>query len=243
MANIVNQYGQVKVGVRTQAGGGGNSIVTNGLILNLDAGNASSYPGTGTTWTDLSGQNNNATLINGVGYSSLNGGIMTFDGVNDYCQTVSWTSPDSFTLQAWVSVDYTNSATFARFVEKGLNTDFGLTLNKNDAPNKYAFAIANETNSPTNVTANSNFVFLSYTVNTSGSLFTTKIYENGIYTKQFSGNRARTKTGVMYIGANPGALSVTTLKGNIGHIMMYNRVFTDNEVLQNFNATKTRFGL
>jgi hypothetical protein len=40
MANIVNQYGQVKVGVRTQAGGGGNSIVTNGFILKLDAGNA-----------------------------------------------------------------------------------------------------------------------------------------------------------------------------------------------------------
>lgn len=223
--------------------GGELPIVTNGLILNLDAGNASSYPGTGTTWTDLSGQNNNATLINGVGYSSTNGGVMTFDGINDYCQTASWTSPDSFTLQAWVSVDYTNSATFARIVEKGLNTDFNLVLNKNEHPNKYAFAIANETNSPTDVTANSTFVFLSYTVNTSGSIYTTKIYENGVYTKQFFGDRARTKTGAMYIGANPGALSVTTLNGKIGHIMMYNRVFSDAEVLQNFNATKTRFGL
>ena len=61
-----------------------STIITTGLVLNLDAGNTASYSGTGTTWTDLSGNGNNGTLTNGTSYSSTNGGVMVFDGVNDY---------------------------------------------------------------------------------------------------------------------------------------------------------------
>ena len=50
-------------------------IITDGLVLCLDAGNTKSYPGSGTTWTDLSGQGNNGTLVNGVGYNGSNGGV------------------------------------------------------------------------------------------------------------------------------------------------------------------------
>ena len=60
------------------------SIVTNGLVLCLDAANSKSYPGSGTTWTDLSGRGNNGTLVNGVGYNSGNLGSLVFDGVDDY---------------------------------------------------------------------------------------------------------------------------------------------------------------
>ena len=60
-----------------------NNIVTSGLVLHLDAGKTASYPGTGLTWNDLSGVNNNGTLVNGVSYNSSNSGILTFDGVND----------------------------------------------------------------------------------------------------------------------------------------------------------------
>ena len=65
----------------------GPTIVTNGLVLHLDAGNPASYPGSGTTWTDLSGNGNDGTLVNGVGYDSANGGSLVFDGVNDYAYT------------------------------------------------------------------------------------------------------------------------------------------------------------
>jgi hypothetical protein len=58
-------------------------IVTNGLVLNLDAGQQNSYPGSGTTWTDLSGNGNTGTLTNGPTYSSANGGSIVFDGVDD----------------------------------------------------------------------------------------------------------------------------------------------------------------
>ena len=61
--------------------------VTGGLILSLDAGNPSSYPGSGTTWFDLSGNNNNATLVNGATYSSANGGVFNFNGTNQYASS------------------------------------------------------------------------------------------------------------------------------------------------------------
>ena len=61
-----------------------NSIIDDGLVLYLDAANTKSYPGSGTTWTDLSGNGNNGTLENGVGYNSGNGGSLVFDGVDDY---------------------------------------------------------------------------------------------------------------------------------------------------------------
>jgi len=60
------------------------SIVRNGLVLHLDAANRKSYPGTGTTWTDLSGLNNNGTLTNGVSYQSVNQGAFNFDGIDDF---------------------------------------------------------------------------------------------------------------------------------------------------------------
>jgi hypothetical protein len=59
-------------------------IVQSGLVLNLDAGVSSSYPGSGTTWTDLSGNGNTGTLTNGPTYNSANGGSLVFDGVDDY---------------------------------------------------------------------------------------------------------------------------------------------------------------
>jgi hypothetical protein len=82
-------FNEAKVLVYPTAGGARlvtSDIVRDGLVLNLDAGNPASYPGTGTTWTDLSGNGNNGTLVNGVGYSSDNGGSLVFDGVNDYSE-------------------------------------------------------------------------------------------------------------------------------------------------------------
>jgi hypothetical protein len=82
-----------------------STIVTNGLILNIDAGNMASYPGTGTAWTDLSGLNNTVTLVNGTTYSSANGGTMVFDGVNDYgvgaYNSNLDLSTNNFTLEGW----------------------------------------------------------------------------------------------------------------------------------------------
>jgi hypothetical protein len=74
--------GQARVGIRTQSVISAN-LVTSGLILHLDSGNSGSYPGSGTTWTDLSGNGRNATLINGPVYSSVDGGKIVFYGIDD----------------------------------------------------------------------------------------------------------------------------------------------------------------
>jgi hypothetical protein len=84
----------------------GQQIITNGLVLNLDAANKDSYPGTGTTWTDLSGNGYNGTLVNGPSFlSNQNGGIISLDGVDDIITTgVTGIVPNSsspYTVSVW----------------------------------------------------------------------------------------------------------------------------------------------
>ena len=61
-----------------------SELVTDGLVLNLDAGDPRSYPGSGTTWTNMSGGGHNATLINGATYNNANGGSIVLDGGTQY---------------------------------------------------------------------------------------------------------------------------------------------------------------
>ena len=76
-----------------------NSIVTDGLVFYVDAGNGDSYPGSGTAWSDLVGSNN-GTLVNGPTYNSTNGGSFVFDGSNDYVEAGP-IQPAQFTLSCW----------------------------------------------------------------------------------------------------------------------------------------------
>jgi hypothetical protein len=88
---------------------GGPGIVTDGLVLSLDAANKKSYPGSGTAWTDLSGAGKSGTLTNGPVFSSDNVGIIDFDGSNDYIQLQSdgtgTFNNQIFSLGMWFKVD------------------------------------------------------------------------------------------------------------------------------------------
>ena len=76
--------------------------ITDGLVLALDAANTKSYPGSGTTWTDLSGNGNNGTLTNGPTYNSSNLGSLSFDGIDDYSTlTSNYTLSAGWTLSFW----------------------------------------------------------------------------------------------------------------------------------------------
>jgi len=104
-----------------------SNIVTNGLVVNLDAGETASYPGTGTTWTNLVNPlNNNGTLLNGIGYSSLNQGSLVFDGVDD---RGTFTSPitanSNQTYEVWVKAVPSLSS----------NIGFGYVLHNNSSSN------------------------------------------------------------------------------------------------------------
>jgi hypothetical protein len=85
---------------------GGGNIVTDGLVLCLDATNAKSYPGTGTIWTDLSRSGNNGILTNNPTFNSSNGGSIVFDGSNDYVSSANITTTNQISVEAWV---YANS--------------------------------------------------------------------------------------------------------------------------------------
>ena len=88
--------------------GHGPSIVRNGLVLYLDAANVKSYPGSGTTWTDLSGLGNNGTLTNGPTYNGSNAGNIVLDGTNDSISTTraitSTPALSNWTYEIWTSL-------------------------------------------------------------------------------------------------------------------------------------------
>ena len=252
-----NNLGQGRVGFRTPSSGGGGStpsIITNGLILNLDASNASSYPGTGTQWTDLSGQNNNGTLVNGVGYSSSNGGVMTFDGVNDYVNcgnSSTFNQTNALTLSTWVKINslssqntiigkqWCNLNQYSYVLYTDAQGKLILDTANSGACNGY-FSIYTSTNSlSTNIWYN---VAMSFT-NTSiklylnGQLISGSL--NGVNTSLFVSNSPVLLGAYRSLSGNYAA----TLNGSMGSTLIYNTSLSASEVLQNFNATKTRFGL
>ena len=90
------------------------AMVTSGLVFNVDASNSQSYPGSGTVWYDISGNNYNINLLNGPVYSGEYGGAITFDGTNDYGTARNLTTLEmgnrSITIGAWFRTSDTNGA-------------------------------------------------------------------------------------------------------------------------------------
>ena len=82
-------------------------IVTDGLVAHYDAANTKSYPGSGTTWKDISGNGNDGTLTNGITYSSENGGVLVLNGTSDYVVTgsVMFNANSNFTFSMWFNSD------------------------------------------------------------------------------------------------------------------------------------------
>jgi hypothetical protein len=236
---------------------GGPNIIEDGLVLYLDAGNRKSYPGSGTTWFDKSGGDNNGTLTNGPTFNTGSLGSIVFDGVDDYVNTVD--TPlrfgNTFSLSVWYYWDGIN--TFAAIVAKR-NGQLSFT--------QYAFVIIENINSggtsnkirfimiPSNAAQHSLF----YSMPSAGwyHAFATvapleqKLYVNGILRETNDNNYSSTNFNVvnrnMLIGAtwNDAGTGITTPYNNrISNVAAYNRTLSAQEVLQNYNATKGRFGL
>ena len=207
------------------------TIVTTGLVMNLDAGNTLSYAGTGTTWTDLSGNGNNGTLINGTSYSSVNGGVMVFDGVNDSVlgNTNTLNNSQSFTTITWFSANQviaeqhlTNlkaTPPTQLYVAGGTigTWDYGSLSGGTILPNTWYMVVC--------------------TRDSSGA---GKLYINGQYiaTSTLKSYSANTQFVIGTFGGGGYYFG-----GKIGMSQIYNRDLTLSEIQQNFNATKTRFGL
>ena len=223
------------------------NIVTNGLVLHLDAANIKSYPRSGTTWNDMSGNRNNGTLTNGPTFSSGNGGSIVFDGTDDYVNTNTLTGSLTTTVCVWCKVNYASSKNFGRIVEKGTNSEWTLCLNKALSPatkfNLQYFDSNNILQSNTDIDS-TKYQFVAATIQDNGTSASASLYVNGILDK--TGNRAVTVSnlnGSIFIGSNQNYLSTASTNGNIPMVWYYSRVLSASEILQNYNATKTRFGL
>lgn len=232
-------------------------IVTNGLLFNLDAGNVESYPGSGTTWTDLSGNNINGTLTNGPTFNSANGGSIVFDGSDDYCifDTTSFPSGNSpFTMEVFVKKNVVTTVPIFAYGrdQVGGNSIPVLLLYSS---NLIGLTFGSTTGDVFSTTALSSGVW--YHVCASYTTSQTKIYVNGVLensTNYSSANVILDNT----VNGNKGALAAQfspfgnisgpprrygTFTGNIAKVALYNRALTNSEILQNFNALRGRFGL
>lgn len=221
------------------------SIITNGLILYLDAGNPRSYTGSGTTWTDLSGNGNNATLTNGPVFSNVNNGIITFDGVNDFAQTSLFDADNSKTFSAWffpTSVAANNSTALMRGRDNS-GTGWNLRIGFNSATgDRYrASAVIGATAYDAFATGASlnTWVHLTgvYIAGTSIDL-----YVNGILRTTTATPTGALRTSTAGWGVATSSATTFNAQSN-GEVLVYDRVLSQSEIWQNFNATRARYGV
>ena len=218
-------------------------IITNGLVLALDAADRNSYPGSGTTWTDLSGNGNNGTLTNGPTFNSGNGGSIVFDGVNDYVQGPTSTnlfSNRSFTVEQWIypdfpAADYQHS--FSAWYSGTNQRAYVLRIYNTGILRVWYFS--NDLDVAGISIGSWNHITATY--NTSGDL--TSAYINGILINSsnvgpYTAPSANVRIGIWHY---PGVEK--PFKGRIPITKLYNRALSATEVLQNYNAQKSRFGL
>jgi hypothetical protein len=226
---------------------GGPNIVTDGLVLYLDAANPASYVSGSTTWRDISRGGNNGTLVNGPTFNSGSGGSIVFDGGDDYVlisnNGFGTFNNQKWTVEAWIyidiltqdevifSYDYTTHlqpyySTHLRVINSG-----GVILAWNNG------VIFKAIVSPDNTILINRWYHIVGTYESGNQ----RIYINGQLNT--SGNSTDTITFYnqpVWVGkANYGGY----LDGNMSLIKYYNRTLSAQEILQNYNSTKGRFGL
>ena len=223
-------------------------IVTDGLVLCLDAADKKSYPGSGTTWYDRSGNGNNGSLVNGVGYVGTNGGSLSFDGVDDYNDFGSdiIISPDNqgWTAEYWFN---TSSASTLQHFNSAENDEFNANWlailnsklavwNRNPGYWRYGSTL---------IQSNTWYqaVFVCDAGGTNYRYYINGIREGGdhvnnVWNATYSSLETRYVGRYEYNGSY-GRYFV----GKMPIVKMYNRALTADEILQNYNAVKGRFGL
>jgi Concanavalin A-like lectin/glucanases superfamily len=236
------------------------AVVTNGLVLNMDAGFTPSYSRSGTTWYDLSGNNNNCTLVNGPTYNTSQGGGIKFDAVDDYA-----TIPDSNSLDL---TELTISLWFNRgdilTLAAGDQQNFfvkGNTAAAGGDQMNYAVQLFGPTGGGRYVWQSPGIGFAALTppsqvlfanqwynlVFTHVSTNTPIAYLNGIkqtnWTATNPTNALVTNTWRATISGDVERNQAANFNGIMSIVQLYNRALSETEVLQNWNALKGRFGL
>jgi hypothetical protein len=236
----------------------GPTVVTNGLVLALDAGDRNSYVSGSTTWFDLAGTNN-GTLTNGPTFDSGSGGSIVFDGTNDYVLTSTNIFPSGlnpYTLDTWFyqpnPLTYSGSfeskigVLFSGNAQNTIEVFLWDNITGSGIPSKISIGTYGAPTTPSGGIE----VFISFPLQTWHNVTITRdssynitIYKNTNIIASGSINN-NYPTGKLYHGGAP-LNSNYAAWVNIRHAFtkIYNRALTPSEVLQNYNATKGRFGL
>ena len=233
----------------------GYSLVRDGLILYMDAANANSYTNGSTTLYDLSSTVNNSTITAAPTFDSTNAGSLLFNGTSQFTTSTSTLGSDSdlyFTFSAWfkpISLG-TNVYVFSRGRDGfgiGLSFGWSLTLGISNL-NEYTAGCTQLVGSTdTTYTAKSpatttNWVNLTGVYDRGNIATGIKLYINGTFisSNAITNNNLRSST----VGASIcRILSNQYANAYVGSTLVYNRVLSEDEILQNYNATKGRFGL
>ena len=223
-------------------------IVTDGLILCLDAGNRKSYPGSGDTWRDLSGYGNDGTLIDGPSFDAANGGSIVFNGDNYASIPFSAQFPTGSNARSMCAVFNANTLEDGReLFGIGSNEYFGsrsaLWLDASGYIGVECLLSSVMTNEWAGI---NNWVFLSAAYAAGGSTHAFKIFINGLQKSAtaFDDEYNLDTTSVdCTVATVPGATSAHRFSGNISFVSLYNRELLPSEILQNYNALRGRFNL
>ena len=234
-----------------------NFYVKDGLVLYLDAGDSNSYPGTGTTWTDLSGNDNNGTLVNGVGYSGSDGGSLVFDANNEY-STIPATSNFDFGQD-----DFTISCFFKNNIKSVSQTDRRYLIHNETSWNGTRWVLYSSIDNNTDkavfytyptFSTNGNLPLLvsSTTLNTSDWYNVVVSRINNTISLYLNGVQEDSETITTAVGDSSYTTYIASgttqtdrgLFGNISNILIYkNKGLTPEEVQLNYNIFKGRYGL
>ena len=226
---------------------GGKPIVTSGLVLCLDAANRNSYnPGSGTTWTDLSGNGNTGTLTNMEvpgDYSSTNGGSLIFDGTNEYVEYVDFAAEFNLQPTAGITVSVWFKTTVA-------NT---YLINKSSGSGADGYRLFGNANGTMSFAVRSITATTSSAITTGGWLnivgtwipsTSVLIYQNGTQVGSnidFIPSNINYPSELLEIGRN--ASGTQGWNGSIAQVSIYNRALTAAEIQQNFNALRSRYSI
>jgi hypothetical protein len=235
---------------------GGSNIITDGLVLWLDAANRKSYPGSGTSWLDLSGNNNTGTLTNGPAFSSANNGSIVFDGVDDSISVLNNSSLNFGTNPFTVSVIlYIRRSGLFGSREYGIinkNTTFqssagwGMELSTYGSTSpfdliNYQFyntgqSVWGNSNTAIQVPTNTWFQVTGIRNSTNASLY----YNGVLRTEKSSSDMGLSVSNATNIVMGYNSWGVY-FPGNIALTQIYNRALSAQEVRQNYDALKSRY--
>ena len=216
-------------------------LVTEGLVLNLDASNAASYPGSGTAWTDLSGNGRNGTLTGGPTYSSADGGSIVFDGSNDFVQCLGSLTVTEATFVIWIRrngpQDDFDGIIYSRSANATGLSFFGTT-------NKISYTWNNAVNTYTwdSGLTIPDLTWCMIAVSVTSTSATAYLCQAGVITSA-TNTVSHTSTVLDDVKLAQDDLGGRFFNGRISVAMIYDRALSADEITQNFNALRGRYGL